>query len=174
VLHDAVARRHLRALERAARHADPGRMARARRRTHRRRARRSRTDRDGEPVAAGRVQLMERARPEPDRSGRFRPARTPPRLLTRTVAVTFGAVALLLAIVFVVVTLTVRNEVRQSVASQLESSQRMFAALEGRRLRELQAQAATIADSPTLVAALDTLQVEAAAQSVAGNSEAIE
>ncbi len=117
---------------------------------------------------------MERARPEPDRSGRFRPARTPPRLLTRTVAVTFGAVALLLAIVFVVVTLTVRNEVRQSVASQLESSQRMFAALEGRRLRELQAQAATIADSPTLVAALDTLQVEAAAQSVAGNSEAIE
>ena len=60
--------------------------------------------------------------------------RRPPRLLMRTLAVTFGTVALLLAIVFVVVTLAVRNEVRQSVVSQLESSQRMFAALENRRL----------------------------------------
>jgi putative nucleotidyltransferase with HDIG domain len=100
-------------------------------------------------------------------------ARRPPRLLMRTLAVTFGTVALLLGIVFVVVTLTVRNDVRQSVVSQLESSQRMFAALESRRQRELQAQAATIADSPTLIAALDTIQVEAA-RSMATNREAIE
>ena len=50
----------------------------------------------------------------------------------------------------------VRRQVYDAVTSNLESSQRMFAALETRRQRELRAQAATIADSPTLNAALDT------------------
>jgi putative nucleotidyltransferase with HDIG domain len=101
-------------------------------------------------------------------------SRQPPRLLVRTLTVTFATVALLLGLVFVIVMLTVRNEVRQSVLAQLESSQRMFAALESRRQRELQAQAATIADSPTLVAALDTIEVEAASRSGGANPEAIE
>jgi putative nucleotidyltransferase with HDIG domain len=100
--------------------------------------------------------------------------RRPPRLLIRTMTVTFLTVALLLLIVFVVVTLTVRGQVRETVAANLEAGQRVFAAVEARRQHELQAQAATIADSPTLNAALDTIQVEARNGSGAVNAEAIE
>ena len=89
------------------------------------------------------------------------PGRRPPRLLVKTLAVTLLTVAVLLAVVFVVVTLTVRQQVRQAVSTNLESSQRMFAALETRRQRELAAQAAALAESPMLKAALDTYQTEA-------------
>jgi putative nucleotidyltransferase with HDIG domain len=84
----------------------------------------------------------------------------PPRLLVKTLSVTFLTVALLLVVVFVVVTLSVRSQVRQSVAANLESSQRMFAALETRRQREMQMQASALAENPTLKAALDTYQTE--------------
>jgi putative nucleotidyltransferase with HDIG domain len=84
------------------------------------------------------------------------PSERPPRLLVKTtVAVTLVTVALLLLVVFVV-TLSVREQVRQAVIQNLESTQRLFAALETRRQREMRAQAATLADSPTLKAALDT------------------
>ena len=53
--------------------------------------------------------------------------RRPPRLLVKTLTVAFLTVALLLGVVFIVVTLTVRNQVRQAVASNLESTQRLFA-----------------------------------------------
>ena len=80
----------------------------------------------------------------------------PPRLLIKTtIAVSFVTVALLLVVVFVV-TLSVRDQVRRGVVSNLDSSQRLFAQLEARRQREMRAQAATLADSPTLKAALDT------------------
>jgi putative nucleotidyltransferase with HDIG domain len=80
----------------------------------------------------------------------------PPRLLVKTtLAVTLVTVALLLLVVFVV-TLSVRDQVRQAVTDSLESTQRLFAALETRRQREMRAQAATLAESPTLKAALDT------------------
>ena len=87
--------------------------------------------------------------------------RQPPRLLVKTLAVTFTTVAALLIIVFVVVTLSVRDQVRQAVAANLESSQRVFAALETRRQREMRAQAASLAENPTLKAALDVYQTEA-------------
>jgi putative nucleotidyltransferase with HDIG domain len=87
--------------------------------------------------------------------------RRPPRLVVKTMAVTFGTVFLLLLVVFVVITLSVRDQVRQSVTANLESSQRMFAALETRRQHELVAQAATLAENPTLKAAIDTYQAEA-------------
>jgi len=87
--------------------------------------------------------------------------RQPPRLVVKMLAVTFLAVFVLLVVVFVVVTVSVRDQVRQSVISNLESSQRIFAALESRRQHELLAQAATIAENPTLKAALDTYQAEA-------------
>ncbi len=86
--------------------------------------------------------------------------RRPPRLVFKTLAVTFGTVFLLLAVVFVVVMLSVREQVRQSVTNNLESSQRVFAALETRRQRELVSQASTLAENPTLKAALDTYQAE--------------
>ncbi len=89
-------------------------------------------------------------------------ATQPPRLLVKTLAVTFLTVALLLVAVFVVVTVSVRDQVRQSVASSLESSQRLYGAVEKRRQRELQAQAATLAENPTLKASIDTYAAEAA------------
>jgi putative nucleotidyltransferase with HDIG domain len=76
--------------------------------------------------------------------------RQPPRLLVKTtIAVTLVTVALLFIVVFVV-TLSVRDQVRQAVTDNLEFSQRLFGAIERRR------QAETLADSPTLKAALDT------------------
>jgi putative nucleotidyltransferase with HDIG domain len=86
--------------------------------------------------------------------------RQPPRLLIKTLAVIFVTVALLLAGVLVVVTVTVRDQVRQSVTANLESGQRIFAAVERRRQRELQTQAATLAENPTLKAAIDTYAAE--------------
>ncbi|HEY7292042.1 MAG TPA: HD-GYP domain-containing protein [Vicinamibacterales bacterium] len=100
--------------------------------------------------------------------------RRPPRLLFRTLVVTFSTMAALLVVVLVVVTVTVRNQVRQAVAANLESSQRMFAALETRRQHEMKSQAATIADSPTLVAAIDTIQLESRSHPESANAEALE
>jgi putative nucleotidyltransferase with HDIG domain len=85
----------------------------------------------------------------------------PPRLVVKTLTVTFLTVFVLLLIVFVTVSFNVGDQVRQSVATNLESSQRMFAALETRRQRELAAQASALAENPTLKAALDTYQAEA-------------
>jgi putative nucleotidyltransferase with HDIG domain len=85
----------------------------------------------------------------------------PPRLLVKTLTVTFAMVAVLLAVVFVVVFISVRTQVRTAVVDNLESTQRLFAALEGRRQRELRAQAATLAENSTLKAALDIYIAEA-------------
>ena len=104
----------------------------------------------------------------------MKPARRPPRLLLRTLAVTFATVAALLVVVFFAVTMMVRNQVRQAVVANLESSQRMFSAMETRRQRELQAQAAAVADSPTLLAAIDTIQIESRGSRAEANREAVE
>ena len=98
-------------------------------------------------------------------------ARRPPRLVVKTLAVTFITVFALLVIVFVVVSVSVSDQVRQSVTANLESSQRMFAALETRRQRELVAQASALAENPTLKAALDTYQTEAHTSSDAVKSQ---
>ncbi len=97
----------------------------------------------------------------------------PPRLLGKTLTVTFVTVALLLVVVFIVVMVSVRQQVRQSVVENLESSQRLFAALETRRQRELRAQAATLAESPTLKAALDTYIAEARTIDEAGRTQLV-
>ena len=87
--------------------------------------------------------------------------RRPPRLLVKTLAVTFATVALLLVGVFVLVTASVRDQVRQSVSTNLEAGQRVFAAIEARRQRELSEQVAALAESPRLKAAVDTYAAEA-------------
>jgi putative nucleotidyltransferase with HDIG domain len=79
----------------------------------------------------------------------------------KTLAVTFGMVALLLVLVFVFVFVSVRAQVRDSVAKNLESTQLLFSTLESRRQRELRSQAANLAESPTLKAALETYLAEA-------------
>ena len=87
-------------------------------------------------------------------------ARRPPRLVVKAVAVTFGTVALLLVLVFLVVRMSVRDQVRQTVTQNLDISQRMLGALESRRLHELRMQASTLAENPTLKAAMDTYVAE--------------
>jgi len=84
----------------------------------------------------------------------------PPRFVTRTTFATLLMVAGVLTAVFVGFTINVRERVRGAVADKLAVGQRMLAALEQRRARELQVQVATLAESPTLKANLDTYQSE--------------
>jgi putative nucleotidyltransferase with HDIG domain len=86
--------------------------------------------------------------------------RDAPRLLVKTLSVTFLPVALLLVVVFIFVALTVREQVRASVTANLESSLRLFEAIAMRRQHETQIQASALAENPTLKAALDTYQTE--------------
>jgi putative nucleotidyltransferase with HDIG domain len=86
--------------------------------------------------------------------------RRPRRFVTRTLIATLATVAFVLTAVLLVVTLTVRDHVRRSVVEKLETGQRLLATLEERRSSDLRAQAATLAESPTLKAALDTYQAE--------------
>jgi len=97
--------------------------------------------------------------------------RRPPRLLVKTLAVTFATAALLLVAVFIVVTVSVRDQVRQAVVTNLESSQRIFAAIETRRQRELSEQVAALAESPRLKAAVDTYAAESKTNTDAGVRE---
>ncbi len=90
-----------------------------------------------------------------------RPARRPPRLVVKALIVTFVSVAALLFLVFFFVRMSIRDEVRQTIAENLDSSRRTIATLERRRQHELRLQAATLAESPTLKAALDTYTAEA-------------
>ncbi|HEY2434594.1 MAG TPA: HD-GYP domain-containing protein [Vicinamibacterales bacterium] len=87
-------------------------------------------------------------------------ARTPPRFVVRTMIATFSTVGLILAAVFLVVTVIVRDRVRNTVVAHLSNEQTMLATLEARRASEMQAQAETLAESPTVKAAMDTYQAE--------------
>jgi putative nucleotidyltransferase with HDIG domain len=100
--------------------------------------------------------------------------RPPPRLLVKALTVAFTTVAVLLGVVFVVVTISVRNQVREAVASNLESTQRLFAAVETRRQRELRGRAETLADNASLKAALDTYQSETQANRSTSRSDLLE
>jgi putative nucleotidyltransferase with HDIG domain len=86
--------------------------------------------------------------------------RRPPALIIKTVAVTFVTTALLLFGVFVAITLTVGEQVRDTVRTQLDVSQRMVAEIQAHEVRDLRRQAAASADSPTLKAAVDTYAAE--------------
>ncbi len=88
--------------------------------------------------------------------------RRPPRLVVKALIVTFVTVTALLLVVFFLVRMTVRDQVRQTVADNLDASQRTLATLERRRQHELRMQAATLADSPTLKAAVDIYAAEGA------------
>jgi putative nucleotidyltransferase with HDIG domain len=85
---------------------------------------------------------------------------TPPRLVVRTTITTFAVVACVLSSVIVALTLNLRDYVRGSVAGKLEAGQRMLSTLEQRRAREVRAQVATLAENPTLKAAIDTYRAE--------------
>ena len=99
---------------------------------------------------------------------------TPPRFVVRTLLATLGMVAFVLSAVLVVVTLSVRDQVRQSVVEKLATGQLLLETLEERRMEELRTQAATLIESPTLKAALDTYHAERRTAPPAVRSQLVE
>jgi putative nucleotidyltransferase with HDIG domain len=85
---------------------------------------------------------------------------TPPRFVVRTTVATLIMIAGVLSAVFVGVTIDVRDRVRSAVRDKLDAGQRMLSALEVRRARDLSVQVGTLAENPTLKAAVDTYQAE--------------
>jgi putative nucleotidyltransferase with HDIG domain len=86
-----------------------------------------------------------------------------PRLLARALVMSFITVALVLAAVFAALSLQVRDRVRQTVADSLAAAQQVFTKIEARRQQDLRASVATLAENPTLKAALDTWLTERSA-----------
>ncbi len=74
--------------------------------------------------------------------------------------VTFVTVAVILTVVFVVITLDVRDRVRAAETDKLKVSENVFTALESKRQQDQVAAMATLAENPTLKAALDTYFTE--------------
>ena len=83
-----------------------------------------------------------------------------PRLLTRALVTSFITVAIVLAAVFTILSLRVREQVRQAVADNLAFAQQVFTRVEARRQQDLRASVAMLAENPTLKAALDTWLTE--------------
>lgn len=79
-----------------------------------------------------------------------------PRLIVRTLVATFGAILLILAAIFVVLTMETSSRVTQAVDDNLEATERAFGALEQRRQRTTVMQATAIAESPGLASAFRT------------------
>ena len=74
--------------------------------------------------------------------------------------VTFVTVAMILTVVFIVITLDVRDRVRAAETDKLAVSEKVFTALEAKRQQDQVAAMATLAENPTLKAALDTYFTE--------------
>ncbi len=86
-----------------------------------------------------------------------------PRLVARVLGFSFGVIALVLAAVFLVLSFQARARLTAAVTENLELSQQRFGDAEQRRKRDRLAQAAMLAESPTLKAAVDTYQSESRA-----------
>ena len=97
--------------------------------------------------------------------------RTPPRLVVRATVATFSVVALVLSSVLLALGVNLRDHVRANVVEKLAAGQRMLSALEQRRARELGALVATLAENPTLKAAIDTYRAEQATADRESNRE---
>ena len=72
-------------------------------------------------------------------TARDRPYRRPPRLIVRTLAATFSAIAFVLVVVFVMLVARARDESSRVAAENLEAGRRVAAVLEQRRAAELAA-----------------------------------
>jgi putative nucleotidyltransferase with HDIG domain len=95
----------------------------------------------------------------------------PPRLVARTLAVTFLTVAAILAVVFIVLIADARARVRTSETEKLQVGGQVFSMVEATRQREHLAMIATLAENPTLKAALDTYASESGLASLSGEQE---
>ena len=78
-----------------------------------------------------------------------------PRFVTRALVTSFLTVTLVLGAVFGVLSWQVREQVRQTVAANLAAAQQVFTKVEARRQHDVRAAVATLAENPTLKAALD-------------------
>ncbi len=96
----------------------------------------------------------------------------PPRLVVRTLAASFVTVAAILSIVFVILMVDARDRVRAAEIEKLRVAERVFTALEARRQQEQLAAIATLAENPTLKAALDTYFIESRFAALAPEQEA--
>ena len=83
-----------------------------------------------------------------------------PRLVTRALVSSFVTLAIVLGAVFAVLSLRVRSDVRESVAQNLATAQQVFERIEARRQQDARTSVATLAENPTLKAALDTWLTE--------------
>lgn len=84
--------------------------------------------------------------------------RHPPRLLVRTLLITFATVGLILLAVFVVLLLDLRSRVNSEVADNLEAGRMVLAELEQRRLADLEVRLDALSRNPTLEAAIQKYQ----------------
>src|SRR5215217_9115843 len=98
--------------------------------------------------------------------------KAPPRLVVRTLAVTFVTVAVILTVVFMVLTFEARDRVRAAEIEKLRVSESVFTGLEQRHRQEQLGLVATLAENPTLKAALDTYFTEKGFGSLAPDNEA--
>jgi putative nucleotidyltransferase with HDIG domain len=96
-----------------------------------------------------------------------------PRLVSRALVTSFLTVALVLGAVFAVLSLRVRDQVRQSVADNLASAQQVFTRVEARRQQDVRASVAILAENPTLKAALDTWLTERNSANADASSELV-
>jgi len=85
--------------------------------------------------------------------------------------VTFGTVAVILSVVFIVLMVEARDRVRATEVEKLSLAERIFTTLEVRREREQLATIAAVAENPTLKAALDTYFTESAFSDLAPDQE---
>lgn len=86
--------------------------------------------------------------------------RRPPKLVARTLTAAFGTAVVILSVVFAVLMVDARSRARAAETEKLGVAGRVFTALEARRQRDQLASIATIAENPTLKAALDTYFTE--------------
>ena len=86
--------------------------------------------------------------------------RVPPRLVTRALLTSCLTVALVLVAVFALVSMDTRTRMRDAVAANLDAGQQLVARVEGRLEQERLTAVSTLAENPTLKAALDTWQSE--------------
>ena len=87
-----------------------------------------------------------------------------PRFVTRALIASFGTVAIVLVAVFVLIAVDVRQRVRASVIANLDAGQQAAARVEERRRHDLLAMVSTLAEHPTLKAAVDTWHSERGAE----------
>jgi putative nucleotidyltransferase with HDIG domain len=84
----------------------------------------------------------------------------PPRLVARALVASFATVAIILLTVFALISVDMRQRVRQSALENLDAGQQAAARLQRERQQDLQTTVSLLAENPTLKAALDTWQAE--------------